>query len=305
LSLVASRAASQITAQGKTADKDQTEMQKAGRVWSPETAGRPAQDALHVWFVPLVAVDPVAAQAVLDSRETDGAARFVHGVHRRRYVARHAAARSILGWCLAAGPREVVYAFACAVCGSPEHGKPLVRDAACPVRFSMSSSADGAIVAVSFDGDVGTDIEALDRRVDHHALIGHYAPAERRALALLDEVERPRAILESWTRKEAYAKVLGLGLFLEFDDFEVTMPPRPPAVLRAAPAQRGDCGMAAVALPAPYVATVAWSGRGRDIELWEWRDPAFTGRAPDGDAVRGSSAPAPAPAPGPAEPPQD
>jgi 4'-phosphopantetheinyl transferase len=282
-------------------------MQKAGRVWSPETVGRPAEDVLHVWFVPLAPVDPVAAQGMLDSRETKGAERFVHNVHRRRYVARHAAARSILGWCLGAAPRDVGYAFSCAVCGSPEHGKPLVRDAACPVRFSMSSSADGAVVAVSFDGDVGIDIEAVDRRVDHHALIGHYAPAERRALYLLDEVERPRAILESWTRKEAYAKVLGLGLFLNFDDFEVTMPPRPPAVLRAAPAQRGDCRMAAVALPTPYVATVAWSGRGRDIELWEWRDPVLTGRAPDGDAVRGPSAPAPAPAPGPgpADPSQD
>lgn len=280
-------------------------MQKAGRLWSPETAGRPAEDVLHVWFVPLVAVDLVAAQGMLDRRETDGADRFVHDVHRRRYVARHAAARSILGWCLAAAPREVVYAFSCAVCGSLEHGKPLVRDAACPVRFSMSSSADGAVVAVSFDGDVGIDVEAVDRRVDHHALIGRYAPAERRALSLLDEVERPWAILESWTRKEAYAKVLGLGLFLEFDAFEITMPPRPPAVLRAAPAQRGDCRMASVALPAPHVATVAWSGRGRDIELWEWRDRALTGRAPDGDAVSRPSPPAPAPAPGLADPPQD
>jgi len=219
---------------------------------------------LHVWYVLFDAVDAARAESLLDSRERARAGQFVHARDRLRYVARHAALRSILAGYLGVLPSEIVYSFACAVCGSQDHGKPFL--ASLPLfGFNMSSSTNAAVVAVSANADVGVDIERVGRRLDEGALVSQYTYAERDALAGMAQPARGRAIIESWTRKEAYIKALGLGLFLPLDAFELTMPPLAPRVVRAS---AESCAMATVAVPAPYVATVAWTGPDRDVRLW-------------------------------------
>jgi 4'-phosphopantetheinyl transferase len=80
---------------------------------------------------------------------------------------------------------------------------------------SASASREIGLLAVSqpSQGIVGVDVEWLDHALDLTAL-GPPAlnPAERAALDALPESSRREAFFRLWTRKEAVAKALGLGV---------------------------------------------------------------------------------------------
>jgi len=162
------------------------------------------------------------ASTLLDARERVNAdAR--RGDAARRYVVAHGALREILAAHTDVAADAISLQYRCAVCGSNEHGRPELdpavhRDAP---SFSLSHSNDVAVVAVvavvapdGGDGQrVGVDVEV--RRARQHL--------DRLATRTLDddEAERWRALpraeqltafLAAWTAKEAYLKLLGVGL---------------------------------------------------------------------------------------------
>ena len=59
-----------------------------------------------------------------------------------------------------------------------------------------------------------------------------FTAAEQHALAGLLTARRTLASLTLWTRKEAYLKALGCGLQQDLSNFEISVPPAAPAVLR-------------------------------------------------------------------------
>jgi 4'-phosphopantetheinyl transferase len=72
------------------------------------------------------------------------------------------------------------------------------------------------------------------------------------------------AILECWTRKEAYVKAIGTGLADGLRYFEVPVPPQAPAQIRVIP---GECTevepwtMRPLPMPRGYHATLVVEGR--------------------------------------------
>jgi 4'-phosphopantetheinyl transferase len=163
------------------------------------------------------------ASTLLDAREHVNAdAR--RGDAARRYVVAHGALREILAAHAGVSPDAIRFRYRCAVCGSNEHGRPELDAAAhrdAP-SFSLSHSQEVAVVAVVAAGShdrggdeqrVGVDVET--RRARHNL--------DRLAIRALDdeELERWRALppadqltafLVAWTAKEAYLKLLGVGL---------------------------------------------------------------------------------------------
>ncbi len=80
---------------------------------------------------------------------------------------------------------------------------------------SVSASREIGLLAISPPGQgvVGVDIEWLDQALDLTALgPPAVSPAERTALDALPPASQREAFFRLWTRKEAVAKALGLGV---------------------------------------------------------------------------------------------
>ena len=171
----------------------------------PASPVRPtlAHGEVHVWCVALADVGPELA-GTLSPAERDRAARLRFEADRRRYLASHGALRAILGGYLGVEPGAVSYAFT-------ELGKPSLASGG--PAFNLAHAGDLALVAVSLMPEVGVDLEP-DRPIANLEAIGDrfVSDTEQRRLQSLQPAQRARAILECWTRWEAYLKARGLGV---------------------------------------------------------------------------------------------
>lgn len=102
-----------------------------------------------------------------------------------------------------------------------EHGKPYSpgrRDVAFSISHSGRAAAGALLVG---GGDIGIDIERIDRENDvRHERIARrfYTDAERAAIASSDD--RAAAFYTVWTRKESYLKYTGDGITRPLSDID-------------------------------------------------------------------------------------
>jgi 4'-phosphopantetheinyl transferase len=87
------------------------------------------------------------------------------------------------------------------------------------LRFNLSHSGDHALMAIS-QHSVGVDLEFMGRQANAELsglidLVCH--PEEKANLALLPETEKAAMFYRLWTQKEAYCKMLGVGLQQSLD----------------------------------------------------------------------------------------
>lgn len=104
-------------------------------------------------------------------------------------------------------------------------GKPLMTPAFAKsaIHFNVAHAGDLVMIAIARGWPVGVDVESTTRSVAHEKLAQRYfAPEEVDALMAVPEEERRSAFLRCWTRKEAYLKARGEGLFRSLDSFLVT-----------------------------------------------------------------------------------
>ena len=128
------------------------------------------------------------------------------GLHAQRATAR-ALLRSALAEEL--GTDEVRVDRACLTCGGP-HGKPIVRDQS--IHVSVAHTDGLVLVAVSNDAELGIDVEALSAFASNDIDRAALTPVEALAVAALPPQHRAAERARLWTRKEAVAKVSGIGL---------------------------------------------------------------------------------------------
>lgn len=132
------------------------------------------------------------AWAGLSEDELVRAGRIVDPVRRSRFVARRAALNTILS-----------------------------RYAGRHVCFNSADSGDVAAVAVAAR-PVGVDIEVERPRRQERIAARMFAPEELSVLEAVDGGDlRRRLFHRCWVAKEAYAKGLGRGLAMRFDEFSV------------------------------------------------------------------------------------
>ncbi|MGE3313272.1 MAG: 4'-phosphopantetheinyl transferase superfamily protein [Limisphaerales bacterium] len=183
--------------------------------------GPPAPEGgIVCWSVPLDVTADVLTTVVswLDAAELARAERYHFEHHRRRFIARRAARRRILGSFLQVPPSQVF--FREVGTGKPEleAADPARR----PIHFSASHSEEVAVVAVSGSAPIGVDVE-VHRLVESSLWeVRHlFSESERLALERVSERERVRLFFDCWTRKEACVKADGAGLSIDLDSYEV------------------------------------------------------------------------------------
>jgi 4'-phosphopantetheinyl transferase len=186
---------------------------------------------LHVWLahVPALrgALDRFAA--VLAPDEKERIARYRFPEHRERSQVARGLLRLLLSGYVAEDPAALSFRY-------NTHGKP--DWAGEGLHFNTSHSGDYVVLAFTRVGPVGVDIEQVRTDMARRDEIAqrHFAPGERAQLVALPEGQRTRAFFDLWTRKEAFVKARGDGLFSGLDQFETWLAEPRVLSVRGAPA---------------------------------------------------------------------
>ena len=230
-----------------------------------------ADRAIEVWPVSLTVADSEASFAtLLSDDETARAARLVYEKDRRPYVAARAALRTLLGAYLGLRPEAIEFAYG-------ERGKPRLAGTG-GVRFNLSHKAGLALLAFSADCELGVDIEAVATMNDRDAVAERFFSIEEAAdLRALPPTERDLGFYRCWTRKEAYIKCLGDGLYAPLDRFRVTLAPQDAARVVAIDGdtrKASEWTMHDVALPIGYLGALAYREPARPVRVMDVRSVA-------------------------------
>ena len=170
-------------------------------------------DEVHLWRVSLRCSDsPLAfVQTLLSADERTRADRFRFARDRDRFVVARGMLREILGRYLDREPAALRFAYGA-------HGKPALAETSTGLRFNLAHSGDAALFAVRWERDIGVDLEPARTDLDLGELAAIVlTPGERALLAAAPSERRDELFAALWTRKEALAKAVGLGLALPFD----------------------------------------------------------------------------------------
>jgi 4'-phosphopantetheinyl transferase len=174
--------------------------------------------SVSVWSCPLDLPDRAwrRLSAVLPPAECREAEQRPDPLDRRRFTAARAWRRRVLADELGCDPAAVPITI-------DPGGKPrLTGGPSAELRFSASRSAGLALVACSWEMEVGVDIEAVDPGTDVERFAARFfTAAEQRVLADLPGERRCAALFQCWARKEAYLKGTGEGLAVPTSTIEV------------------------------------------------------------------------------------
>lgn len=174
--------------------------------------------------------------------------------------------RALLGAYLGLSPDDVVLV-------DDEHGRPeLTAPWNRLLQFNWSHSVDKAIIVVARGVTPGIDIERIRPRPRAMQLAERFFHREEAAaLAAADDLLRERMFLELWTGKEAVLKALGRGLAFGLNRLQLTVEP----VARLHWLDGDDASQWQLHRFDPdtdHVASVAWRGSSRSIDMWTLAD---------------------------------
>jgi len=188
------------------------------------------QNDVHVWRARLDVPWSWTFDEALSLEDRTRADRFKFESDRRRFCAARASLRLILSRYLQIKPGRLKLE-------AGEFGKPFLADKnqAQGLRFNLSHSHQLALITVARDREVGVDIEFMRADFVTDEVAAHFfSPAEVEQFRAVPTELRTHAFFKCWTRKEAYIKARGEGLYCPLDQFDVSvMPGARPALLES------------------------------------------------------------------------
>lgn len=228
---------------------------------------------LHVWLAELEQPENTFRRlsAVLARDELSCAQRFHFERDRQHYIVARGVLRSILSLYLKLPPAKVQFGYG-------PRGKPTLA-AACGdgrLRFNLSHSHELALYAVTFERELGIDIEFMRPLDDAESVASHFFSArEQETLRNLPAHLKHQGFFNCWTRKEAYIKALGEGLYQPLDEFDVSLTPDEPSQLLAVRGKPGEVNrwsLYAIQPPTGYAAALIVEGSGWQVKRWQWKE---------------------------------
>ena len=148
--------------------------------------------------------------ATLSPEEREKADRFCFERDRDRYAMSRGILRKLLGEYLCVSPGKLQFYYG-------KYGKPYLADQVLPypVHFSVSHSFELVLFAFSRDQEIGIDLERIRTDFDFESIARRFlSPGEFTKLFSLMPPARAAEFFRLWTRMEAYAKALGIGISL-------------------------------------------------------------------------------------------
>ena len=169
---------------------------------------------MHVWQVS-TNITPAAFveyKNVLTEKETARIPYFKFKEAKDTYIASQGALRMLMSGYLGISPDLVKL-------GRKKKGKPYSIDNP-NLNFNISNSGKTAVIAFSYDSEVGIDIEQIRHLPDLDELITRNFTSREIKFITAKAEEKVRRFFRFWTVKESYLKAIGEGMRLTPDNLE-------------------------------------------------------------------------------------
>jgi len=232
-----------------------------------------SSDEVHIWRATLERSATHVRQLAqaLSGDEQARAERFYFERDRRRFIVAHGVLRAILGRYLGIGPGQVQFRYG-------HRGKPYLskRFSSHTLEFNVAHSHELALYAITRSRQIGVDLEYVRPMPDIEQIAASFFSARENAvLHSLPKNQKSEAFYNCWTRKEAYLKATGEGLFRPLDQFDVSLAPGEPARLLHVdrdPQETARWSLQALRPGNDYIAAVVVQGHGWRLTCWQWPD---------------------------------
>lgn len=167
-------------------------------------------DHIHVWKASLDYNESKINSAIefLSMDEVERANRFYFENDRSQFIVRRSILKQIIAKYLEIDPKNLLF-------GYNLFGKPhLINDSLKhSLKFNMSYSNNMALYAISYEIEVGIDIEFIQKDIEFQQIIDRFfSPNEIEYLRNINIDKRKEEFFKIWTRKEAVLKALGKGV---------------------------------------------------------------------------------------------
>ncbi|QSV72835.1 MAG: 4'-phosphopantetheinyl transferase superfamily protein [Aphanizomenon flos-aquae KM1D3_PB] len=218
---------------------------------------------VHIWRINLNS-DELQLQfyrETLSSDEIARAERFYFPEHRQRFMAGRGTLRAILGQYLDIAPKQVEFEY-------QPRGKPLLaaKFADKGLLFNLSHSQDLALLGISYQHQIGVDLEYIRTMSDLEGLAKRFFSArEYEYLRLLSPAQQQQIFFRYWTCKEAYLKATGDGL-VQLEEIEIDLTPNQPSKLLVS----GDWSLRELTPADNFAAAVVVAGSNINLHCWEY-----------------------------------
>jgi len=239
----------------------------------PPTHLNLSKKAVHIWraALDLPGRRVEALQEKLSTDERMRAERFHFEKDRKKFVVGVGILRTILGPYVGVEPNELRFIYG-------KRGKPMLADvfANGSIHFNMSHSEGLVLYGFTRDHEIGVDIEFI-RDIPEMDKIAEqfFSKKENDVLRSLPDSKKKEAFFNCWTRKEAFIKAIGDGLYQPLDNFDVALKPGEPAKLLriGRDSKRASRWFIHDFKPAPgFTAALAVEGHDWRLHYWQWSD---------------------------------
>ncbi|MTJ49207.1 4'-phosphopantetheinyl transferase HetI [Dolichospermum sp. UHCC 0259] len=217
---------------------------------------------VHIWRINLNSSESQlqSFRETLSSDEIARAERFYFPEHRQRFIAGRGSIRAILGQYLAIDPKQVEFEY-------QPRGKPLLaaKFANQGLLFNLSHSQDLALLGVSYQHQIGVDLEYIRTMSDLEGLAKRFFSAkEYEYLQMFSHAQQQQIFFRYWTCKEAYLKATGDGL-VQLEEIEICLTPNQPSELLVS----GDWSLRELTPAENFAAAVVVAGSNINLHCWE------------------------------------
>jgi 4'-phosphopantetheinyl transferase len=183
--------------------------------------------AVHIWRAFFPAWMPQAARLAqsLSRQERERMQRFRDPEMSARYAIGRGLLRELLGKYTSAAPTGVE--ISTNVYGKPE----LVTAAGTTLYFNLAHTDDIVLYGLSGMCSIGIDVESIEpgpvSSLEARRILSH---DEWASWQKLPDKDQNSLFYQTWVRKEAVLKALGMGLSIEPDTFSVGFAPQPSVI---------------------------------------------------------------------------
>lgn len=229
---------------------------------------------VHIWRASLE-VDSTTLRGFegqLADDERIRAERFIFDRDRNRFIAARGILRDALGRYLRRPPQSIDFVY-----GS--RGKPAISNGGSrhPICFNLSHSHGLALIGITKKREIGIDVELMRSEFAGEEIARRYFSAkEIDELSRLPAGLRTEGFFHCWTRKEAYIKAKGDGLYIPLESFDVSLTPGLPAELNSA--DRSIWSLHSFPAGPGYVGAIIADGSNWQLRFFSWT-PQGTGDA--------------------------
>jgi 4'-phosphopantetheinyl transferase len=227
--------------------------------------------SVHLWMAWLdreICFKP-QLQKVLSDDEIKRAQRFHFINDAHRYIVGRAILRCIIARYLKTTPGAIQFGYG-------DHGKPYLKREKFEksITFNMSASHGVSLIAVGIDCNLGVDIELIRFIPEMEKIIEScFSESERAEFSAIPKKSKQEAFFVCWTRKEAFIKATGKGLYFPLKDFDVSIDPIYPARLlcvRDETISKKSHRIIDIKTVIGFAAALAVDGVVEEIKFWEW-----------------------------------